>query len=114
MYNRRVPKNHPRIAAYGCVDELSAALGLARSICADKFVLEEIFAAQKDLIIVMGELATDPQDRWRYLKDGFQLTSPEMVERITAVIVDLEKDQTLYPNGCAIHRQNASSHGIGS
>jgi cob(I)alamin adenosyltransferase len=112
MYNRRVPKNHPRVAAYGCVDELNAALGLARSICTDKFVLGEIFAAQKDLIIVMGELATDAQDRWRYLKDGFQLTNPEMVERITAVIVDLEKDKSLYPKGWAIPGQNALSAGL--
>ena len=31
MYGRRVPKNHPRVEAYGAVDELNAALGLARA-----------------------------------------------------------------------------------
>ena len=30
MYGRRVSKCHPRVEAYGCVDELNAALGLAR------------------------------------------------------------------------------------
>ena len=31
MYGRRVPKSHPRVEAYGTVDELNAALGLARA-----------------------------------------------------------------------------------
>ena len=35
MYNRRVPKSHPRVEAYGSVDELNAALGLARAHAAD-------------------------------------------------------------------------------
>ena len=58
MYGRRVPKADPRVDAYGCIDELNAALGVARSISIDKFLSGEIFAAQKDLIVVMGELAT--------------------------------------------------------
>ena len=32
MYNRRVPKSHPRVEAYGSVDELNAALGMARAM----------------------------------------------------------------------------------
>jgi len=31
MYNRRVSKCHPRVEAYGSVDELNAALGSARA-----------------------------------------------------------------------------------
>ena len=49
----------------GFIDELNAALGVARSISIDKFLSDEIFAAQKDLIVVMGELATAPGDRER-------------------------------------------------
>ena len=109
MYGRRVPKSDPRVDAYGCVDELTAALGLARAACSDKFVSEQIFAVQKDLIIVMGELATVAEDRQRYLKDGFQVTSEKMVDRITAVIVDLEKDKSLYPKDWVIPGANAIS-----
>ncbi len=97
MYGRRLSKGDQRVDAYGCVDELSGALGLARSISPDKFVSDQILAVQKDLIVIMGELAMAPADRERYLKDGFQLTTTEMVDRITAVIVDLEKDKSLYP-----------------
>src|SRR6476661_993096 len=102
MYGRRLPKADPRVDAYGCIDELNAALGVARSISIDKFVSDEVFAAQKDLIVVMGELATAPGDRQRYIKDGFQLTTAAMVDRISAVIFDLEKDKTLYPKDWVI------------
>src|SRR5205807_7669403 len=83
-------------------DELTAALGLARSISNEKLLSGEIFAVQKDLIVVMGELATTPQDRERYVKDGFHVATAAMVDRITAVIVDLEKDKFLYPKDWVI------------
>ena len=102
MYGRRLPKSDPRVDAYGCIDELTAALGLARSFSTDKFLSDEIFATQKDLIIVMGELATAPEDRERYMKDGFHVTTTAMVGRITAVIVELEKDKSLYPKDWVI------------
>jgi cob(I)alamin adenosyltransferase len=102
MYGRRLSKADPRVVAYGCVDELAAALGLVRSLSKDQFISDEIFAAQKDLIIVMGELATAPGDRQRYVKDGFHLTTAEMVERITAGIFNLEKDKSLYPKDWVI------------
>ncbi len=92
MYGHRVSKSDTRVDAYGCIDELTAALGLARSVSTDKFISDEILAVQKDLIVVMGELATAHNDRERYVKDGFQLTTAAMVDRVTAVIVDLEKD----------------------
>src|SRR5205085_9317721 len=109
MYGRRVPKNDPRVEAYGAVDELTAALGIVRAICDDKFVAEQIFAIQKDLINVMGELATSPEDRQRYVKDGFTVTDATMVERVTAVIVDLEKDKSLYPKDWVIPGANSVS-----
>ena len=102
MYGRRLSKSDPRVDAYGCIDELTAALGLARSISTDKFLSDEIFAAQKDLIVVMGELAMAPGDRERYINDGFHVTTAEMVDRITAVVFDLEKDKSLYPKDWVI------------
>jgi cob(I)alamin adenosyltransferase len=109
MYNRRVSKADPRVDAYGCVDELTAALGLGRSIFKEEFLSDQILAAQKDLIVVMGELATTPQDRERYVKDGFHVTTAAMVDRITAVIVDLEKDKSLYPKDWVIPGGTATS-----
>ena len=102
MYGRRVPKGDPRVDAYGCVDELNAALGLARVSASDPFVTEEIYRVQKELIIVMGELATVPEDLGRYAKDGFSLTSSAMVDRLTGAIDELEKDKLLHFKDWAI------------
>ena len=90
MYGRRVPKTDARVDAYGCVDELNAALGLARASSSDSFLTEQILAAQKELVTVMGELATGSEDLERYAKDGFQLTSAAMTDRLTNVVYDLE------------------------
>jgi cob(I)alamin adenosyltransferase len=109
MYGRRVPKNDPRVEAYGSIDELTAALGLARASCDDKFVTDQIFAVQKELINVMGELSTLPVDRQRYVKDGFNVVDVQMVDRITGVIVDLEKDKSLYPKDWVIPGANPVS-----
>ena len=106
MYGRRVSKADPHVAAYGCVDELTAALGLARSFSTAQSISDQIFAVQKDLIVIMGELATAPVDRERYIKNGFQLTTAAMVDRITSVIFDLEKDKSLYPKDWVIPGSN--------
>ncbi len=97
MYGRRVSKTDHRVDAYGCVDEVTSALGLARASAADPTIREAILAAQKELITVMGELATAPEDLARYQKDGFALTTGAMVDRLTSLIDDLEKDKSLYP-----------------
>jgi len=102
MYGRRVSKSDPRVDAYGCVDELNAALGLARAFSENAFISEQILLVQKDLIVVMGELATAREDIDRYVKEEFKLTSAEMIDRIGGVIVDLEKDKSLYPKDWAI------------
>ena len=101
MYGRRVPKTDARVDAYGCVDELNSALGLVRATAAAPLA-EQILSIQKELVTVMGELATAPQDLARYQKDGFALTTAAMVDRLTAAIDDLEKDKTLYGKGCAM------------
>lgn len=99
MYGRRVPKTDPRVDAYGCVDELNSALGLVRATAGVAPLAEQILAIQKELVTVMGELATAPQDLARYQKDGFSLTNAAMVDRLTAAVDDLEKDKTLYGKG---------------
>ncbi|MCX6886114.1 MAG: ATP:cob(I)alamin adenosyltransferase [Verrucomicrobia bacterium] len=62
MYNRRVSKCHPRVEAYGTVDELNAALGLARAMVSLEPVHGWVVELQKHLVTLMGELATDDSD----------------------------------------------------
>lgn len=96
MYNRRVHKSHARVEAYGTVDELNAALGMARATSTHPFVRESILAIQKDLVLVMGELATHPGDLDRYLADGFVLVSPEFAARLDVLVTQIEAQGVSY------------------
>ena len=96
LYNRRVPKDHPRVEAYGAVDELNAALGLARATAQASPAAGHLAAIQKDLVVLMGELATAPEDRERYRKDGFPQTTPELTGRLEALVQQLEAGKTPY------------------
>ena len=102
MFGRRVPKSDHRVDAYGCVDELNSALGLARATAKDEWVREQVLAAQKELITLMGELATAPEDSERYQKDGFGITTKAMVDRLTGVVDEIEKDNSLHPKDWVI------------
>ena len=56
----RVSKASSRVDAYGDVDELNAALGLARRLVRNSRVNNILEAVQKDLFIVGAELASPP------------------------------------------------------
>ena len=90
MYNRRVSKCHPRVEAYGAVDELNAALGLARASARQPFLSGHLLEIQQALVILMGELATLPEDLPRYTGDGFSLVSPEMTAKLDLLIQEIE------------------------
>ncbi len=61
----RVPKNHPRVEAYGDVDELNAILGLARSIESMSRVDEILVPIQRDLFSIGALLATPSPEKVR-------------------------------------------------
>ena len=90
MYNRRVSKCHPRVDAYGSVDELNAALGMVRASSAEDFVRVNILAVQKDLVTLMGELATGVDDLPRYQKDGFELVTQAMTAKLDVLVQEIE------------------------
>lgn len=56
----RVPKDDARVAAYGGVDELNAALGVLLAEPLDEAVRAELAQVQADLFTVGAELATPP------------------------------------------------------
>ncbi len=90
MYNRRVPKCHPRVEACGAVDELNAALGLARALLGPGAAQDLISGVQRDLIGLMGELATASEDLPRYVTDGFPQLGPDWTARLDAQVQRLE------------------------
>ena len=65
----RVPKDHPRVQAYGSVDELNASLGMARAVEPMPRIDELLVAVQRDLFSLGALLATpDPGKVREYLE----------------------------------------------
>jgi cob(I)alamin adenosyltransferase len=60
--SQRVPKYDPRPEAFGTVDEATSALGLARATTSDATAREIILHMQRDLYVLMAELATPPEN----------------------------------------------------
>ena len=107
MYGRRVSKCHPRVEAYGCVDELNTALGLARATAEHDFVRDNLLLIQKDLVILMGELATAVEDLSRYVKDGYALVTAPMTGKLEQAVREIESQNLSFKGwatpGATVH-----------
>jgi cob(I)alamin adenosyltransferase len=62
----RLPKHHPRMEALGVLDEASAALGLARALCKAQQTEPLLREVQRDLYIIMSEVAATPENVERF------------------------------------------------
>jgi cob(I)alamin adenosyltransferase len=89
FFNQRVSKTDAHIEALGAVDELNAALGLARAAAGLGPLNEEILRIQNELVLLMGELAVLEEDRERYeqVRKGI---APEATERLTDLVHESE------------------------
>jgi cob(I)alamin adenosyltransferase len=93
---RRVPKDSPRIAAYGALDELNAALGLARVFNAERRrrsaahrrLDETLQRLQNELFDLGSELATPPDAAY----EGMFRVGPEQVTALERLIDECQKD----------------------
>lgn len=91
--DQRVPKYDPRPETFGTVDEATSALGLARALTPDAHVREIILHSQRDLYVLMAELATPPQN---LAAVGMQIT-PEHVAWLEQTEEEL-KAEVAIPN----------------
>jgi cob(I)alamin adenosyltransferase len=108
MFGRRISKNHPRVEAYGTVDELSAALGLARALLEEGWLQGEIRKTQVELIGLMGALAVDEADGARYAEAGYAKLEPEALARLDQVVAELEQ-KLPKPTGWALAGETVSA-----
>jgi len=86
----RVSKSSPRVEAYGTVDELNSALGLARSICDDPDLRQRTELIQRELFRLGSALATPPESP----KAPPPVTT-EMVEALTRQVHEIEVTEGL-------------------
>ncbi|MHC1746141.1 MAG: cob(I)yrinic acid a,c-diamide adenosyltransferase [Negativicutes bacterium] len=68
LSGERILKDSLRVEAYGCVDEMNSALGVARSLNNDPILNETILELQKLLMLVMAELAQSEGSSAAYIK----------------------------------------------
>jgi len=89
LFGSRVRKDDPAPEAYGAVDEAQAALGVARAETGEGSELDRLLVRlERDLWVVMAELATAPENRSK-LDSGVSLVTKEMVDGLEPVIDDL-------------------------
>jgi cob(I)alamin adenosyltransferase len=90
----RISKADPVADAYGTTDEAVAALGLARSLCADEPLREDLLVLQRELFVVGADLATNPDERERLEPEVSRVTAA-MVTRLERRIDDLVSQRPL-------------------
>ena len=84
--NFRISKSHPRIIAYGTVDEANAALGIVLSNILDKDISDVLIEIQNDLFLVGADLS-NPN-----LNDTKNRVSLELVQKLEQYIDKFEAE----------------------
>lgn len=91
-FGGRVAKNSEPVEVNGAVDEAQAALGWARSLSESSSALNElIISLERDLWVLMAEVATSPTNRHKLVPDQ-TLVSSSMIERLEAQIDGLSRE----------------------
>ncbi|MBI4060741.1 MAG: cob(I)yrinic acid a,c-diamide adenosyltransferase [Elusimicrobia bacterium] len=92
----RVPKSHPRVAAYGEIDELNSALGAARAELGEDPALASVergLARAQAECFVIGALLATPADKLGQLSAPFDAgLPPDAAKRLEAEIDAWAKD----------------------
>jgi cob(I)alamin adenosyltransferase len=107
LYGQRVPKDHPQIEAVGSLDELNAALGLAKALSPDAGRKAALELIQHDLIALMGEIVCAETDAARHAGSKFARVGEAELARVDAAAAAIEAKQVRF-DGWAT--PGASSH----
>jgi cob(I)alamin adenosyltransferase len=81
----RVSKAHPRVEAYGDVDELNAAIGLARAIELMPRIDEVLVPVQRDLFSLGALLATPDRDKMHEQLDKARIDDARIAQLERAI-----------------------------
>jgi cob(I)alamin adenosyltransferase len=94
LYGGRISKADLATDAYGTTDEAVAALGLARSLCEDPDLRDDLLVLQRELFVVGADLAANPAKR-KKLEPGISLVTDDMVRRLERRIDEMVAQRPL-------------------
>lgn len=84
--NKRISKSHPRIIAYGTIDEANASIGLILSNNIDSDIVDILTQIQNELFIAGSDLSNID------LSDKLNRVTPEMVNALEQKIDSFDKE----------------------
>ena len=93
LYGQRVPKDHPLIEAVGALDELNAALGLAKAAHRARKPRAGLEHIQRDLVALMGEVVCAEPDASRHARSRFARVDDAALARLDAAVAAIEARQ---------------------
>ena len=94
LYGGRVAKDDPRTNVYGTLDEVVAALGLARACGLEARVEKIVVRVQREMFVVGAQLATAADNQER-LEPGVSKVTPDMAARAEREIDAMEAEHPL-------------------
>jgi cob(I)alamin adenosyltransferase len=89
----RVPKNHPRVEAYGNIDELNSFIGLLRSNATEKHIIDSLINVQTHLYYMASLIACDSckeQSKLTQITDADISFLEEEIDSMTKTLPELE------------------------
>lgn len=98
LTGERIEKDSLRVEAYGTVDEVNSALGLARTWCTNMDVQEIIYQVQKILMMMMADLASIHSDT-NYITQEHTEQFEQFIDKLDAQLPPLK--EFIIPGGNA-------------
>jgi cob(I)alamin adenosyltransferase len=98
LTGERIEKDSLRVEAYGTIDEVNSALGLARFWCSKAEVKDVIYNTQKALMMIMAELASI-QNATQYITQEHSRQLEQFIDTLDAQLPPLQ--EFIVPGGNA-------------
>ena len=90
LFGQRVPKDHPQVEAVGALDELNAALGLAKASRPAGPDAGDLPRIQQELVALMGEVCCAEADAARHAASSFARIDEAALARLDAAVAAIE------------------------
>lgn len=98
LTGERIEKDSLRVEAYGTVDEVNSALGLARTWCISTEVQDMLYQGQKVLMLIMADLASVDHDTY-YITPEHTQQFEQFIDKLDAQLPPLT--EFIIPGGNA-------------